>query len=174
MSRYDEEVRALTAILNDAWADNWGFTPVTEAETAQLGISLKPVLDPRLVWFVEVDGDVAGFTVGLPNVNEAIRGLDGRILPLGWAQLLWRLKVKGVKTCRIPLAGVKRKYFETMTGRMMPFMTMDAVRTEALKLGFETFEMSWILEDNKPMRHIAEAMGARVYKTYRIYEKALA
>ncbi|MCC7266590.1 MAG: dATP pyrophosphohydrolase [Caulobacteraceae bacterium] len=174
MKRYDEEVRAFVAILNDAWAGNWGFTPVTEAETAALGESLKAILDPRLVWFVEVDGDVAGFTVGLPNLNEAIRDLDGRLLPFGWAKLLWRLKVSGLKSCRIPLAGVKRRYFETMAGRMMPFMTMDRVRTEALKLGFQTFEMSWILEENRPMRHIAEVMGARVYKTYRIYEKALA
>jgi hypothetical protein len=174
MKRYDEEVRALTDILNDAWAGNWGFTPTTEAETAQLAKAMKPVLDPRLTWFAEIDGEAAGFVVLLPNVNEAIRDLDGRLLPFGWAKLLWRLKVARVKSIRVPLMGVKRKFAETMRGRLLPFQLMDAGAVQGRALGYERYEFSWILEDNLPMRRICESMGSQIYKTYRIYEKALA
>ena len=173
MSRYDEEVKALTEILNDAWSNNWGFVPTTEAETAQLGKSLKDVLDKRLILFAEIDGEVAGFIVLLPNVNEAIEGLNGKLLPFGWAKLLWRLKVKRVKSIRIPLMGLKRKFADSLRGQVVPFHLMNAGRDAGLALGYDKFEFSWILEDNTPMRRISEAMGATIYKTYRIYEKAL-
>jgi GNAT superfamily N-acetyltransferase len=174
MARFDEEVGVLTEILNDAWSDNWGFTPTTEAETAQLAKSLKMVVDKRLTWFAEIDGQSAGFIVFLPNVNEAIRDLDGRLLPLGWARLLWRLKVAGVKSARIPLMGVRRKFSKDYRGRLLPFMLIDAAATQARALGYTHAEASWILEDNRPMRRILESAGARIYKTYRLYEKSLA
>lgn len=174
MRRFDEEVALLTSILNDAWAGNWGFTPTTEAETRQLAKSLKPVIDPRLVWFAEVDGEAAAFIVLLPNVNEAIADLDGRLLPFGWAKLLWRLKVSRVKSLRVPLLGLRRTFERSARGRGLPFHLIDRAATEALALGYRTAEISWVLEDNRPMRHIAEAAGARVYKTYRLYDKAIA
>lgn len=174
MKRFDAEVASLTEILNDAWAGNWGFTPTTEAETRQLAKSLRPVIDPRLVWFAEIDGEAAGFVAMLPNVNEAITDLGGRLAPFGWAKLLWRLKVSRVKSVRVPLMGVKRKFADGMRGQMLPFQLMDASATQARALGYERYEFSWILEDNAPMRRICESLGARIYKTYRIYEKALA
>lgn len=173
MKRYAQEVSNLTSILNDAWSGNWGFTPVTEAETRQLAKTMRPVIEPRLAWFAEIDGDTAGFIVLLPNVNEAIAGLNGRLLPFGWLKLLWRLKVRGVGTARVPLMGVKRRYARTVRGMLAPFHLIHAARTEALKLGYTSVEMSWVLEDNAPMLSILEAVGARSYKTYRIYEKAL-
>jgi GNAT superfamily N-acetyltransferase len=173
MSRYDDEVRLLTEILNDAWSDNWGFTPTTEAETAQLAKSLKMVVDPKLAWYAEIDGEVAGFIVVLPNINEAIRDLRGKLLPFGWARLLWRLKVQRLKTARVPLMGVRRKFSRTRRGQLLPFLLIDAARAQARALGYQTVELSWILDDNLPMRSILEAAGSRIYKTYRIYEKAL-
>jgi GNAT superfamily N-acetyltransferase len=174
MKRYDAEVAALTDILNDAWSGNWGFTPTTEAETRQLARSLRAVIDHRMVWFAEIDGEAAGFVAALPNLNEAIADLDGKLAPFGWAKLLWRLKVRRVKSVRVPLMGVKRKFASTLRGQLLPFQLIDAAATEARKLGYEWCEMSWILEDNVAMRNICERAGARVYKTYRIYEKALA
>jgi len=174
MKRFDEEVHTLTGILNDAWSGNWGFTPTTEAETKALASTLKLVIDPRLTWFAEVDGEPAGFMVLLPNVNEAIADLGGKLLPFGWAKLLWRLKVKGLKTGRVPLMGVKRKFAATLRGQLLPFELIDAVTQSARKLGYERYELSWILEDNHAMRRICDAGGAKVYKTYRLYEKALA
>ena len=171
---YDHEVRAMTEIMNDAWSENWGHTEITEAETRQLAKSMRPVIDPTMVWFADIDGESAGFGVCLPNVNEAIRDLDGKLLPIGWAKLLWRLKVSGVKTARVPLMGVKRKFARDFRGQLLPFLLIDKMRSAALKAGVETVEMSWILEDNKPMRAIIEAAGSDRYKTYRIYQKTLA
>jgi GNAT superfamily N-acetyltransferase len=173
MKRLEAEVETLTGILNDAWSGNWGFTPTTAAETRQLAKSLRDVIDPRLTWFAEINGEAAGFMVALPNVNEAIADLDSRLLPFGWAKLLWRLKVARVKTLRAPLMGVKRKFAGDLTGQLLPFHLINAVASEARKLGYERCELSWILEDNLPMRRICEVAGARIYKTYRIYEKAV-
>jgi hypothetical protein len=173
MKDFDGEVRTLVEIWNDAWAQNWGFAPVTEAETRHLGESLKLILHPRLIWFIEIDGEAAGFGALLPNLNDAIFDLDGKLLPFGWAKLLWRLKVRGVKRGRVPLMGVRRKFARDPRGAFAPFLILDAFRREAVKLGITKAEYSWILEDNAPMRHILEGFGAEIYKTYRIYGKAL-
>jgi GNAT superfamily N-acetyltransferase len=174
MKDYAAEVGRLTEILNDAWRDNWGFTPTTEEETRHLANAMRPIIDPRLVWFAEIDGEAAGVMVLLPNLNEAIFDLKGRLLPFGWAKLLWRLKVRGVKTLRVPLMGVRKAYARTQRGRLLPFQLIGRAAAQAQKLGYERVEFSWILEENTPMRAICEASGAKVYKTYRIYEKALA
>jgi hypothetical protein len=171
--RYNEEIRTITEIFNDAWLNNWGFVPLTETETDYLAKSLKPLLDPRLANIVERDGEPVGFLVGLPNLNEAIRDLGGKLLPFGWAKLLWRLKVSGVKTARVPLMGIKRSASHGVIGSLLPFLLIDAVRKEALRMGFTHIELSWILEDNMPMRRINESLGSVAYKTYRIYEKPL-
>jgi GNAT superfamily N-acetyltransferase len=174
MKRYVEEVGRLTEILNDAWRDNWGFTPTTEVETRHLASALRPLVDPRLVWFAEIDGEAAAVIVVLPNLNEAIADLKGRLLPFGWAKLLWRLQVSRVKTLRVPLMGVRKAYSRTPRGRILPFRLVAAAAAEAAALGYQTVEFSWILEENTAMRRICEAAGASVYKTYRIYGKALA
>jgi len=171
--RYDAEIATITEIFNDAWLNNWGFVPLTEIETDHLAKSLKPLLDPRLVSIVEQDGEAVGFLVCLPNLNEAIRDLGGKLLPFGWAKLLWRLKAAGVKTARVPLMGIKRSAAKGVIGSLLPFLVIDAVRKEAVKMKFTHIELSWILEDNMPMRHINESLGGVAYKTYRIYGKAL-
>ncbi len=173
MNAFDSEVRTLVDIWNDAWAKNWGAAPVTEAETKHLGESLQLILHPRLIWFLEIDGEAAGFGALLPNLNDAIFDLKGSLLPFGWAKLIWRLKIKGVKRGRVPLMGVKRKFARDPRGALAPFVILDAFKREAVKLGMTQAEYSWILEDNLPMRHILEGFGAHIYKTYRIYEKTL-
>ena len=173
MGRFDAEVDTLTGILNDAWSGNWGFTPTTEAETKALAATLKLLIDKRLTWFAEVDGETVGFMILLPNINEAIADLKGKLFPFGWAKLIWRLKVRGVKTGRVPLMGVKRKVAATRRGQLLPFLLIDAVAQSARKLGYGRYELSWVLEDNLPMRRICDAGGAKVYKTYRLYHKAL-
>jgi hypothetical protein len=173
MKDFDGEVRTLVGIWNDAWSQNWGFAPITESETRHLGESLKLLLHPRLIWFVEIDGEAAGFGALLPNLNDAIFDLKGKLAPFGWAKLLWRLKVRGVKRGRVPLMGVKRKFAREARGAFAPFLILDAFRREAVKIGITEAEYSWILEDNAPMRHILDGFGARIYKTYRLYGKAL-
>lgn len=174
VKRFGAEVDTLTGILNDAWSGNWGFTPTTEAETKALATNLKLLIDKRLTWFAEIDGEPAGFIILLPNLNEAIADLKGKLFPFGWAKLIWRLKVRGVKTGRVPLMGVKRSFAASRRGQLLPFLLIDATAQAARKLGYERYELSWVLEDNLAMRRICDAGGAKVYKTYRLYEKALA
>ena len=173
MNKFDEEVKTLVDIWNDAWSANWGAAPITEAETAYLAQTLRLIMVPKWVWFLEIDGEPAGFGAVLPNLNDAIYDLKGKLLPFGWAKLLWRLKVKGVKRGRVPLMGVKKKFARDRRGALAPFFIIDAFRREALKMGMQEAEYSWILEDNWPMRHILESLGTRIYKTYRLYGKDL-
>jgi hypothetical protein len=169
-----QEVELLTKIFNDAWSGNWGFVPLTPAEVDHMARMLRPLLHERLVWFAELRGEPAAFIVCLPNLNEAIRDLGGKLLPFGWAKLLWRLKVSGVATGRVPLFGVRRGLAGSGLSRALPFHLMAVLRREALAMGFRAMEFSWVLEENMPMRRIAEAVGGRPYKTYRVYQKALA
>lgn len=173
MRRYREEITTITSIFNDAWANNWGFVPLTPAETEHMAKALKPVLDPELVSIVESQGQAVGFGVTLPNVNEAIRNFGGRLLPFNWARLLWRLKVTDVKSARVPLMGVRRNAVPGLSAALVPYLVIEGMRRRSLARGFREVELSWILEDNRPMRRMIESIGGRVYKTYRVYEKAL-
>jgi len=172
-SDYANEIRRMVDIFNDAWSGNWGFVPLTEAETEEMAKRMRILLDKRLVWFAELDGEAVGFIVVLPNVNEAIRDLGGRLLPFGWAKLLWRLKVSGVSSARVPLMGVRRRLAGTVLGSAIPLQLIGAVLPAHATFGFRWIELSWILEDNLPMRRILERLGARAYKTYRLYGKQL-
>jgi len=130
-------------------------------------------VEEELVQIAELNGNPAGMIVVLPNINEAIRDLNGRLFPFGWMKLLWRLKVKHPGSARVPLMGVCRRYQESLLGPAIAFMLIDAVRAPAAKRGIREVEMSWILEDNMGMRNIIESIGGKVYKRYRIYGKEL-
>jgi hypothetical protein len=169
-----EDIASLVSIFNDAWATHWGFVPITESEVDHMAKAMRPLLHERLIWFADVKGEPAAFGLCLPDLNAAIRDLGGSLMPFGWAKLLWRLKVSGVSTARVPLMGVRKVYGEGLLGRLLALHVVEALRREAVAKGITAVEMSWILEDNLPMRHLAEAIGGWAYKTYRVYEKALA
>lgn len=171
--RFAAEIALLRDIFNDAWAENWGFVPFTAEEFHELGNNLRFLVDPGLIRIAEVDGEPAAFIVVIPNVNEAIRGLDGRLAPLGWAKLLWRLKVRHPATARVPLMGVRRKYQRTRLGPALAFLVIAAAQPRTLALGVKDVELSWILEDNAGMRSIIESIGGHAYKRYRVYERRL-
>jgi hypothetical protein len=170
---YDNEIRRIVDIFNDAWSGNDGFVPMTEAETDELATRIKLLLNERLVWFAEMNGEPVAFIVTLPNINEAIRDLNGKLFPFGVLKLLWRLKVRGLKSARVPLMGVRRKLAGTVIGSALPLQLIGAIWPGVKKLGFRWVELSWILENNRPMRSILERLGAKSYKTYRIYGKTL-
>ena len=167
------ELATMRDIFNDAWSENWGFVPFTEEEFQAVGKELFMIVPPEYSWIAEADGEPAAFIVLLPNLNEAIADLNGKLLPFGWARLLWRLKVHSPKTGRIPLMGVRKKYQNTRLGPALAFLTMQALSVPVLKRGLERAEASWILEQNQPMRNILEKVGAVVTKRYRLYHKAL-
>jgi hypothetical protein len=172
-SRFKEELQVLRDIFEDAWANNWGFVPFTEAEFNHLGDSLKLLVDDDFVQIAEVDGVPAAMIVGLPNVNEIIRDLNGRLFPVGWLKVLWRLKVRFPKSARVALMGVRRQYQDSLLGAALAFTIIDAVRPPGVRKGVEEVELSWILEDNTRMRHMIEALGGVAYKRYRIYGRTL-
>lgn len=171
MSRYAAELNAIIGIFNDAWSENWGFIPFTEAEMQHAANSMKPLIRPDLVWIGEIAGEPACMAVCLPNLYEAIAGLDGRLLPLGWAKLLWRLKVAGLGTGRVPLMGLRKRHHRTPFGTAVMYGVLEHLRHGMWNAGLRRVELSWILEDNLAMRRVLEDIGARVYKTYRIYRK---
>lgn len=174
MRRFGEELDLMREIFNDAWADNWGFVPWTSDEVQALGRNIKMLVKAENFAIGEVDGEPAAMVVGLPNVNEAIHDLGGRLLPFGLVKLLWRLKVKGLRSGRMPLMGVRRRYHGTPTGAALAMGVIEAIRDHGRANGYVSAELSWILEDNKPIRDIIELVGGKPYKTYRVYEKALA
>ena len=173
MKRYAEEIVTVTSIFNDAWAGNWGFIPLTEAEIDAMASDLKPILDPELVKIAELDGKPVAFIVLLPNINEAIASLRGKLLPFGWLKLLWKLKVSGVRTARVPLMGVRQEISDTLIGKALPLKLIYALEERAKARNIQELELSWLLEDNKPVRSVVEAIGGQLSKTYRVYDKEL-
>lgn len=169
----DRDIAILRDIFNDAWAGNWGFVPFTEAEFKALGQLVRWLVDPGFVQIAEVAGEPVAMIAVLPNINEAIADLNGRLLPLGWARLLWRLKVRHPRSVRVALMGVRQRVQRTRLGTALAMLVIDAARQTALRRGATQAEMSWILEDNRGMRSIIESLGSRCYKRYRIYGKAL-
>ncbi len=174
MARYEQDIAVMMDIFNDAWSENWGFLPMSQAEIRHLAKELKPIVRPRSIAIAELRGAPVAMSIGLPNVNEAIADLNGRLLPFGWAKLLWRLKVRVPRTSRVPLMGVRKAYHGTMLGAALAFSVIDRMRREQKALGVESGELSWILEDNRAMRHMIEQLGGVAYKTYRVYAKDLA
>ena len=171
--RLREELEILRDIFNDAWSDNWGFVPFTTAEFHEIGRVLALLVDQDLIQIAEVAGEPAAFMVALPNINEVIADLNGRLLPLGWLKLLWRLKVRYPHSARIPLMGVRRRFHHSYLGPGLAFLVIEEVRQVLVRRGIERVEMSWILEDNEGMRNIIKTIGGRLSKRYRIYEKDL-
>ena len=173
LSRYEADLKTIIEIFNDAWQDNWGFIPFRDEDIRYLAKNIKPLIRADHVAIAELDGEPAAMAVMLPNVNEAIADLNGKLLPFGWAKLLWRLKVRGLRTARMPLMGVKKRYQNSSLGATLAFAVIDRVRHDQKARGVIEAELSWVLKDNRPTRRVIDMMGARLGKTYRIYEKAL-
>jgi hypothetical protein len=173
MRRYRDEIRTICDIFNDAWAENWGFIPFSDEEALYLAKSIRPLVDGRHFAIGQVDGEPAAMVVTLPNLNEAIADLGGKLLPLGWLKLLWRLKVRRLRSGRMPLMGVRRRYHGTPKGAALALGLLAAVREHHLSRGMQWGELSWILEDNAPMNDMILLMGGTPYKRYRIYERAI-
>ena len=171
--RLKQDLQILRTIFNDAWANNWGFVPFTEAEFRALGSELALLLPAEYIQIAYFDDEPAAFIVMLPNINEAIADLRGSLLPLGWLKALWRLKVRHPGTARVPLMGVKRAFQKGRTGSALAFGLIDKVRKAAANRGVTAVEMSWILESNGGMRNLATTIGGTVNKQYQMFDKWL-
>ena len=173
-SRFDEEAALLLSILNDAWSDNWGFVPFTDAEIAYAGKKLKPIVYEDLIRVAEVDGEPVAFMMTIPDLNERLKDFGGKLWPFNWAKLLWWLRKPKVTTMRVPLMGVVKKLQSTRMASQLALMLVEYIRRDAVgNYGATRGDFGWVLASNGPMRSVGEAVGGTVNKIYRIYEKAL-
>lgn len=170
---FEAEMQTLRDIFNDAWTNNWGFVPFTEKEFSEMGAQMKLLVPEDLIYIAEIDEQPCAFIVAMPNLNEAIAPLKGRLLPFGWLRLLWKLKVSGTRTARVPLMGVRQAYQFSRQGPVLALLLIEALKQPFVRRKIDALEMSWILETNTGMRTILERIGATAYKRYRLYEKRI-
>lgn len=172
-SRLAAETAVISEVFCDAWENNWSFVPFTQAEFAELASALKYLVPRDFVQFAEVDGETAAMLVIVPNLNELIGDLKGRLLPFGWAKLLWRMRMRPPHSARVALMGVRQKFHTSSLAMALVFGLIEAVRVSPAVKDMQFMEMGWVLEDNFPLLRVMRLLGGRQYKTYRVYEKLL-
>jgi GNAT superfamily N-acetyltransferase len=169
----EPELQLVLDIQDDAWRENWGHVSLTPTEAKKAVEALKLVIQPELGILAEIDGKPAAMCIALPNLNEAARDLGGKLFPLGWAKLLYRLKVQTPKTARLCLLGIKKEYRNVRRYGALSLAMVAEIQTRGRKLGVEWGELSWTLEDNAPVNLLIRSMRGKLYKKYRVYEKAI-
>lgn len=173
MKNLARDVDIAVDIFNDAWSENWGFVPLTRDEAKKMAADFKLILQPELTRIVSIDGEPAAFAVAIPNINEIVRDLDGKLFPFGALKLLYRLKVEGAKSGRLALLGIRKKFrFMRKYAAMSAFLYAD-MNDAGKKCGMTWGELSWTLEDNAPVNTGIRLLGATKYKTYRVFRKPL-
>jgi len=167
MKRYDEEVRTVMELSNRSLIHNWGYSPVTDAEVRAMAHDLKAILQPKGVLFAEdAQGNPIGFAIALPDVNALLRGLNGRMLPLGWLKLLWGLP--RLRRYRMFALGVVAEYQGKAVDSLLYRALYESLYTPDIWM-----EINYVLEDNYPMNNAIHKLGAKPLRRYRIYEASL-
>ncbi|MET0483904.1 MAG: dATP pyrophosphohydrolase [Aestuariivirgaceae bacterium] len=174
LRRIDQEISVIADVFNDAWVDNWGFVPLTVEEVTHMAKELKPFIHNESMTVIEVEGEPQAFAFALPNLLELSDGLDGRLVPFGWARVLSRYFIRPIRSERLALMGVKRRYRDNPLGAALAFLAIEKLREGSRRRGVVAAELGWVLDTNERMRSMLEDAGARHYKTYRVYEKLLA
>jgi hypothetical protein len=166
----DADLAKVKEVYNEAWEENWGFVPMTDAEVNFLAARLKPLLEEGLVWLVESPTGPVAFMLAMPDFNEALQPLQGRLLSPGLLSFLpYLLRWKSTRLCRVITLGIKVPY----RGQGLEAVMLDEGFKVGLRLGFTGAEASWVLEDNAAMCRFMEIFEARAYKTYRLYAQAI-
>ncbi len=169
-----QEVQRVKEIYNSAWERNWGFVPMTDEEIDYMAAELKPIVDPDIVRFAEIDGEAVAFVLSLPDFYQVLKYANGRLFPFGLLKILWHSgkiwPARGkIDNIRILTLGIKEEYRRQGIDALLYYYSY----TEGKKKGYRRAELSWILEDNTLMNRALENMGAKVYKRYRIYDYPL-
>ena len=167
LSRFDDEIAKIKVIYDEAWAKNWGDVPMTDREFHDLAYGLKMIMDPALVYVAEIEGQMMGVCVGIPDANQILIHLNGSLSPLGLLKFLWYKRK--VKDMRLLIMGVLEEHRLKGIDALFYLETAKA----AIPAGYDNCEMSWILEDNYKIRRGVEGLGGRIYRTYRVYDLAL-
>lgn len=167
MKDFKSELEKVKYVYNKAWAPNWGFVPMTDKEIDAVAADLKPLVEPSIVLFGEIEGKVAGFALCMLDYNAVFKKMNGHLFPFGWYHLL--TGKKHISWARIIILGVVPEYQK----KGLDAVFYWEVLRRAEKIGIMRGEASWILEDNTMMNRGAEAMHGKVYKKYRIYDKPI-
>ena len=167
MKKFRQEVEIIKDIYNDAWELNWGFVPMTSNEMDLMAKELKPIAEPELVLFAEVNGQPVGVSITLPDYNQVLKKLNGKLGPINIVKFLYnKRKINGLRGI---VFGIKKEYRLTGINTVLYYETEKA----GARLGYKWCEMSWNLEDNDLINRFDSAVGGKLYKKYRIYEKAI-
>lgn len=170
MDRFMEDAMIAKDIYNDAWSENWGHVSMTTHEFEHLAKDLKQIIEPDLVYFLELDGETVAFSVTIPNMNQALKYVkNGRLLPMGLPKLLARAKFGGVYETRMPFMGVRKAYHGRGFDSLMVLETIK----RGIAAGYDACEMSWVLESNKRLTNALDHMGGVIDKTYALFQKEL-
>jgi GNAT superfamily N-acetyltransferase len=167
LRQFEREIERLRELYCGAWARNWGFVPPTPAEFRHLATELRQIFDPRCAVCAEVDGRMIACAIAIPDINQALKGTDGRLFPLGLLRLLRRKAI--IDQVRLLLLGVLPEYRGT---GIYPLL-IRGLQQQLAGTPYRRAEFSWVLEDNRDVNQTVERLGARRYKTYRIYQKGL-
>lgn len=173
LKHVERDIRIVMDVYNDAWSDNWGFVPMTDAELRKMASDLRLILVPELTQIVEIDDEPVAVAVALPNINDMIQDLRGKLLPLGLPKLLWRLKVRGPQSARLIILGIRRKLRQVRRYAALSTFMYVQMHRAGEKLGIKRGELSWTLEDNGPVNVGIRFMGGKQYKRFRLYEREL-
>lgn len=168
-----KEVHDILDVFNDAWQHNWGFVPATDAEAKKMAADLQLILDKELSFFAEIDGQPVAICVCLPNLNDAIFDLNGKLSPVNIAKLLWRLKIRRPKSARLMLLGIRTEFRGKKRYAPLALAVIGELVRRGLKQGYEWAELGWTLEDNRLINTAIQSMGAKIYKRYRLFEKPI-
>jgi len=164
MKRFDEDASTVRELYIACWSKNWGFIPMDDAEFAFAAKNMKKMVDADFLLIAEAKGKPIGFSLSIPDFNQALKPCRGRLFPLGFLKFL--LLKRSIKSVRTLLLGVLPEYRRRGVDAVMVYKTFQA----GFARGMYTAECSWVLEDNKAMNLILRGMGAKNYKTYRIYD----
>ncbi len=173
LKHLDRDVQLFVDIFNDCWGDNWGFVPYTRAEVRKMAADYKFLIMPEITCIVSIDGEPAAVALAVPNLNELVRDMHGKLFPMGLPKLFWRLKVAGPKSARLVFLGIRKKWRNVRKYAALSAFMYARMNQGGKKLGIREGELGWTLEDNGRVNAGIQMMGAKIYKKYRIYEKAL-
>jgi hypothetical protein len=169
----DRDVQMTLDIYNDAWSENWSYVPMTRREADKMAADLKLFLVPEITQLVLIDNEPAAVALALPNVNELIADMHGKLFPFGLPKLLYRLKVEGAKSGRLIILGIKKKFRLQRKYAPLSLFLYAAMNEGGRRAGMTWGELGWTLEDNAAVNAGIRMMGAKKYKVYRLYEKSL-
>ncbi|MGC4069142.1 MAG: hypothetical protein QM784_31745 [Polyangiaceae bacterium] len=173
-----QEMANVMSIYNDAWEGKWGMVPALPAEVKKVAEELKLIVDPDVAFIAEIGGEAVGMCIMVPNLNEAIYDLNGRLfdcgLPIGAAKLLYRMKVRKPKSTRLMMLGIRSDVRQNVKryGGLSAAMYVEVAKRGAAK-GYQWGELSWTREDDAPINLGIRSMGAYIYKRYRVFQKAI-